>query len=224
MSTLSFLPLQKEPSTHSFSICTIVTRFDEYEEMKRSFEQCGFTGSCEYIVADNSRQNQFDAFTAINQFLREAKGEYIIIVHQDVRCIDPMTRLQEILSNLTLSDDRWAVCGNAGAIGYHQDLRYLVNGGKTVTHENLPARVYSLDENLLIVRRSAHLVVSADLQGFHLYAADLCLIADFLGYRCYVIPFMVNHLSLGNLKDLRLHMDGFLKQYGRKLRGRFIQT
>lgn len=224
MATSSFLSLQKEPPAFLFSICSIITDLEEYGEMKQSFEQCGFTQDCEYLAADNTKQNQFDAYVAINRFLREAKGMYIIIVHQDVRCIDTISNLQEILADLTASDDKWAVCGNAGAMGYHQDVRYIVNGGKIVTHNNLPARVYSLDENLLIVRRTANIVVSSDLHGFHLYAADLCVIADFLGYSCYVIPFMVKHLSLGNLKALDDHMDSFLDQYGRKLRKRFMQT
>jgi hypothetical protein len=220
----SFLSLQKESPAFLFSICSIITNLEEYEEMKRSFEQCGFTQDCEYLAADNTKQNQFDAYVAINRFLREAKGKYIIIVHQDVRCIDTLSKLQEILTDLTRRDDKWAVCGNAGAMGYHQDVRYIVNGGITVTHDNLPSKVYSLDENLLIIRQSAHIVVSSDLHDFHLYAADLCIIADFLGYSCYVIPFMVKHLSLGNLKALDNHIGSFLDQYGRKLRRRFMQT
>lgn len=214
----------KDSSSYLFSICSIITSHDEYGEMKRSFEACGFTQGCEYIFADNTKHNQFDAYTAINRFLGEAKGKYIIVVHQDVRCIDDISRLQEILSDLTLHDDKWAVCGNAGAMGYHQDVRYITNGGKIVTHDNLPAKVFSLDENLLIIRQSANIVVSADLKGFHLYAADLCVIADYLGYSCYVIPFMVKHLSLGNLKELKDQLPVFLDQYGKKLRRRFIQT
>ncbi|HEX2848471.1 MAG TPA: methylmalonyl Co-A mutase-associated GTPase MeaB [Chitinophagaceae bacterium] len=214
---------QKE-TPYLFSICSIITSHDEYGEMRKSFEHCGFTQDCEYIFADNTTYNQFDAYTAINHFLREAKGKYIIIVHQDVRCIDSISRLQKILTDLTLEDDKWAVCGNAGAMGYHRDVRYITNGGKVVTHENLPAKVFSLDENLLVIRQSANIVVSADLKGFHLYAADLCLIADYLGYSCYVIPFMVKHLSLGNLKDLKRQLPEFLDLYGKKLRRRFIQT
>ncbi len=207
-----------------FSVCTIVTNLDEFEEMKTSFEKCGFDQNCEYLVADNTKGNQFDAYTAINHFLKEAKGEFIVIVHQDVRCIDQSAVLTRILQELSVKDPQWAVCGNAGAAGYHLDVRYIVNNGKTITHENLPARVFSLDENLLIIRRSANLVVSSDLHGFHFYAADLCLLADYLGYHCYVIPFMVEHLSLGNLKDLALHKGKFLDKYGYKLRSRFIQT
>jgi hypothetical protein len=224
MATASFLSATPAPAEFRFSVCTIVTSMEEFGEMKTSFEKAGFEHDCEYIIADNTNGNQFDAYHAINRFLKEAKGEFILIVHQDVRCIDHSTTLIRILNDLSVKDPKWAVCGNAGAAGYHQDLRYLVNGGKTITHENLPARVFSLDENLLIIRRSANIVVSPDLTGFHFYAADLCLLADYLGYHCYVIPFMVEHLSLGNLKVLDQHKKFFLDKYGYKLRNRFIQT
>ncbi|MET0464615.1 MAG: hypothetical protein ABW007_15725 [Chitinophagaceae bacterium] len=224
MVTASFLSYSPGPAACRFSICSIVTRVEEFEEMKTSFEKCGFEQDCEYIIADNTKGNRFDAYTAINRFLKEAKGEFILIAHQDVRCIDQAASLLRILEDLSVKDPKWAVCGNAGASGYHRDLRYLVNRDKTITHEHLPARVYSLDENLLIIRRSASIVVSSDLSGFHLYAADLCLLADYLGYHCYVIPFMVEHLSMGNLKDLAHHKDTFLDKYGYKLRNRFIQT
>jgi hypothetical protein len=219
-----FISETPAPAELQFSICSIVSNLAEFEEMKSSFEQCGFDRDCEYLVADNTQGNRFDAYTAITRFLKEAKGEFILIVHQDVRCIDSSAVLKKVLEDLTKTDPRWAVCGNAGAAGYHQDVRYLVNGGKTITHENLPAQVFSMDENLLIIRRSANLVVSSDLSGFHFYATDLCLIADYLGYHCYVIPFMAEHLSLGNLKELESHKTEFLDRYGYKLRSRFIQT
>lgn len=224
MTTSSFLPSEYSPAAFQFSICCIVTRMEEYEDMKKSFEERGFDHCCEYLIADNTQGNQFDAFVAVNRFLKESRGEYIIIVHQDVRCVDMASKLLEILSTLTQQDPAWAVCGNAGAAGYHQDLRFIINGGKIVKHDNLPARVYSLDENFLVIRNHVNIAVSADLRGFHFYATDLCLIADYLGYSVYVIPFMVKHFSLGDLKGIKQQQKEFLERYGRKLRSRFVQT
>ena len=207
-----------------FSIATLVTNYDEYASMKQSFEGCGFTDNCEYLVADNSKENRFDAYTAINRFIRESKGKYLIIVHQDVRCIDNKNHLLKCLDQLTETDSHWAVCGNAGGIGYQQVIRHLHNAGKIITSANLPAKVFSLDENFLLINQSASLAVSNNIKGFHLYGTDLCIIADFLGYSCYVIAFKVNHLSLGNLSDLKNNTDFFIRLYGEKLRSRFIQT
>ncbi len=218
------LSSEPAPSSLLYSICTIVTSLDEYAVMKKSFEDCRFTDGCEYIIADNTQGNSFDAYHAISRFMRESRGKYLVVVHQDVRCIDSKEQLTGCLDKLSALDTRWAVCGNSGAKGYHQDILYINNAGKIVEHANLPTRVHSLDENLLIIRNDTGMTISSDLTGFHLYGTDLCLIADFLGYTSYVIPFMVKHLSHGNLKDLNKHIAQFTAGYGRKLRSRYIQT
>jgi hypothetical protein len=218
------LSLTTEPATYLFSICSIITNKDEYALMRQSFEECGFTDSCEYIVADNTHSNNFNAYQAINRFLLESQGKYLIVVHQDVRCIDNRSQLEKCLNELGQKDNKWAVCGNAGAIGYHQFFHHINNAGRIITNANLPARVSSLDENLLIINKSAPLAISSDLSGFHLYGTDLCIIADFLGYTCYVIPFMVKHLSLGNLKELNKNVAGFIEHYGKKIRSRYVET
>jgi len=192
--------------------------------MKQSFELCGFVDDCEYLVADNTQSNEFDAYQAITRFIRESKGKYLLIVHQDVRCIDMKSQLVKCLDDLSVMDNKWAVCGNAGAIGYHQFVHYINNAGKIIKHTNLPARVNSLDENFLIINKATSVTISSDLSGFHLYGTDLCIIADFLGYNCYVIPFLVKHLSLGNLKELDKHLDQFLYLYGKKIRSRYVET
>jgi len=208
----------------TFSLCSIVNDMEEYKLMKASFETCGFTDECEYLLADNCGGNRFDAYTAIRFFLKQAQGQYIIVVHQDVRCIDNMAQLKQCLETLTALDKTWAVCGNAGCMGYHEDLMHINIAGKIVTSRNLPGKVSSLDENLLIINAAAGVTVSADLSGFHLYGTDICIVAANLGYSTYVIPFMVKHLSFGNLKDLQKHIQLFVNAYGKKLESRFIAT
>ena len=207
-----------------FSICTLVTKWDEYTQMKTSFENAGFTDSCEYMIADNSKSNIFDAYSAIRNFLNNAKGKYVIVVHQDVRCIDSIKQLQDCLEKLTVNDKNWAVCGNAGAKGYHQDIMYINTSGRIDITENLPCKVNSLDENLLIIDADKRITISADIGGFHFYGTDLCNIAYFLGYSCYVIPFMIKHLSSGNLKDMKLFRQPFIGKYAKKLEARYLQT
>ena len=212
------------PKLYEFSLCTISNNPEEYEEMKNSFELCGFNANCEYLLADNSKGNLFNAYEAIRRFLLESNAEYILIVHQDVRCVDDKEYLVKCLNHLSDIDPNWAVCGNGGAIGYHQGIMYIDNNGVTIKSRNLPAKVTSLDENFLIIKASSNITVSNNFSDFHLYGTDLCLIADILGYNCYVIPFMVKHLSHGNQEQLLKHVNGFVKSYGRKLRSRYIQT
>lgn len=207
-----------------FSICTLVNNLQEYELMRSSFAQCGFTDSCEYIYYDNSHANVVDAYQAISGFLRQAKGRYIIAVHQDVRCVDSIQHLQACLQHLTQLDSKWAVCGNAGCNNYHEQVRYLDNAGKVMQDKDLPRKVKSLDENLLIINRAAHISISGDLSGYHFYGTDLCIIADFLGYTSYVIPFMVQHLSMGGSRGFWEAVATFKDGYGHKLRNRYIET
>ncbi len=76
---------QQETFEYGFSICTLVTRLPQYQEMRESFIGAGFTtDTCEYLYADNTTQTTFDAYTGLNRFLREAKGKYIILCHQDI--------------------------------------------------------------------------------------------------------------------------------------------
>lgn len=208
----------------AFSVCSIIDNNDEYQLMKESFVQQGFDETCEYLVADNISSNKFNAYQAIRRFLQDAKGEYIIIVHQDVRCNDSLEKLNSIVKSLNQKDSNWAICGNAGASGYKQMYFHINNNGDIKKSSNLPARVYSLDENLLIIKNAANLSISADLQDFHLYGTDLCIIADFLGYTCYVVNFMVTHYSKGNLVQLENQIPAFIDTYAKKLRERFVQT
>ncbi|MCY7292369.1 MAG: hypothetical protein LH615_09330 [Ferruginibacter sp.] len=207
-----------------FSICTIVSDLDEYALMKNSFENAGFTNDCEYIIADNTQGNIFDGYSAIRRFLQEAKATYTIIVHQDVRCEDNIGVLKSCLQLLNEKDENWAVCGNAGGIDYRQVIFHLNNNGDVRKTPGLPLKVNTLDENLLIIKTNALLTVSADVKTFHFYATDICIIADLLGYTAYVIPFMVQHLSKGNLTDMEQKKPFFIEKYGYKLRARFIQT
>ena len=223
---MSTKQIEKEHLSYSFlfSICSIVTDMREYDEMRQSFEACGFTGNSEYLIADNTTGTKFSAYEAIATFIKRSSAQYLILVHQDVRCIDDNERLIDCLKNLTRIDNKWAICGNAGSMGYHEKRFYLENAGNQIITQGLPAEVTSLDENLLIINRDTNLTLSADFTGFHLYGTDLCLVADFLGYKSYVIPFMVKHLSLGNMEELKAYKKNFIRQYGKKLRGRFIET
>jgi hypothetical protein len=218
--------LQKDATYHTldFTICTIVNDMAEYEIMKKTFVDNGFTDKCEYIIADNCNGNQFDAYQAISHFLKIAKGEYLIIVHQDVRVLDNKETLNNCLRTLDEKDEKWAICGNAGGEDYKKLFYSIDNNGDVRKSDNLPQQVFSLDENLLIIDTKKQLSISADIKGFHFYGTDLCIIADFLGYTSYVIPFMVQHLSSGNLADMELYKPSFIKLYGHKLRARFIQT
>ena len=88
-----------------------------------------------------------------------------------------------------------------------------------------PARVVSLDENFIVVRRATRLGFSNDLAGFHFYGADISLMADIAGYGAYVVDFHLDHLSGGSTGPSFTEMeDAFRAKWSRALRPRWIQT
>lgn len=210
-----------------YSICTLVTSETEYAEMIHSFERAGFSNlNAEYLYADNTKENSFDAYEAYRKFSRIAKGKFIIYCHQDVLAIDTISVLDDKIYELEKLDHHWAIAGNAGASTIRSYYKYFVNNDdeKEVVGE-FPAKVTSLDENFLVIKRDAGLSTSGDLHGYHFYGTDLCINADILGYNCYVIKYLVKHKSWGNKDEaFWASRDLFISKYTRALRSRMIQT
>jgi hypothetical protein len=211
-----------------FSICTLVTDHAQYAEMVRSFRAGGFDGpDCEYLYLDNSERNAFDAFKGGNIFLREAAGDFIILCHQDLLLLDDhRDALEARMAELDRLDPDWALCGNAGGTAAGQRvIRISDPHGADQAWGSFPARATALDENFIVVRRDANLAFSHDLSGFHLYGADLCIVADVLGRTAWVVDFHLQHKSPGRA-DASFHAsEGALQdKYRRAFRSRSITT
>lgn len=211
-----------------FSVCTLMTNPAQYSEMMKSFRNHGFdTEDCEFLYLDNSTANRWDAFGGLNLFLNTARGRYVILCHQDIRLhTDGINELEMALSTLELHDPRWAVAGNAGGTRPgNLAIRITDPHGADIKRGPFPAQVTALDENFLVVRRSANLALSGDIHGFHLYGADLCMIASILGYTAYVVDFHLTHLSPGHI-DEGFHRLACttIQKYGSTCRSRWIVT
>jgi hypothetical protein len=211
-----------------FSICTLVTRHGEYAEMVESFVSHGFVpADCEFFYIDNSESNRFDAFQGYNLFLSGARGDFIILCHQDILLLeDGRAELEQRLNELTAHDPEWALCGNAGGISFTRlAIRISDPYGENQFAGPLPARATALDENFIVIRREANLALSHDLSGFHFYGADLCIIADFLGRSAYVIDFHLRHKSAGK-RDASFYSQrkDIARKYQRAYRLRWIVT
>lgn len=227
----------KVASTVRYSVCTLVNKLDQYEELQQSFQHAGFqAGTCEYLFIDNSQRNQCDAFEAMNLFLREAAGEFIILCHQDVRLHDhQLADLDRAIENVTRRDPNWAVLGNAGGVAPGQlAIRITDPKGTDTAWGPFPARVDAIDENFMVVKRSANLGLSRDLEGFHFYGTDLCIVADILGYSCWVIDFHLHHIG-GESTKQGSQRSGFhssypivrqslINKYQRAFRPRWLQN
>lgn len=186
----------------AFSICTLVTDHAAYAAMRSGFHDAGFTDpGSEYLYLDNSAGNRWDAFAGIPVLLAAARGRYVILCHQDVRLLaDGAAVLAQRLAELDRIGPCWAIAGNAGRTaegGWR--IRISDPHGEDQALGPLPARVVSLDENFLVLRRDAPIGLSRDLAGFHLYGTDLCLQAGLAGRSAWVIDFHLRHLSAGSV-------------------------
>jgi hypothetical protein len=216
------------PADPAFSFCCLVTKWEQYEVSRAAFLEGGFGDEdCEYLVIDNSDGNVADAYQGTNAFLQAARGALVVLHHQDVRLLEQgREELQQRLDALGALDPDWALCGNAGAAPGGQTVLHLSHpvNDRHVEGGPFPARVMSLDENFIVVRRDANLAVSHDLHGFHHYGVDLCLIAELLGWHAYVVDFLLRHDSPGTMDDVYVRSrQAIAAKYRTAFRSRWIE-
>lgn len=212
-----------------FSICTLVTKTDEYEIMLNTFKEKGFTNeNSEFLFIDNSTSNNYDGYTGLNNFLSQSKGKYIIVCHQDIRLdFDGLDELNTCINEIEKIDSNWAVLGNAGGTNNFSKFHIRITDphGSNKRTSEFPAIVDSLDENFLVVKNDLNIGLSRNLEGFHFYGTDICLQAKFRGYNAYVIDFHLTHLSKGKLdKNFEKCKNKLIKKYELAFKAKFIQT
>jgi hypothetical protein len=197
--------------------------------MRDSCINAGFdTVNCEYLVIDNTSGNQYDAYRGIKYFIQNSEAAYIIICHQDVLFqYDGIEQLLDTINELHTLDPNWAIAGNAGGDDRYDrhHIRITDPHGSDVSNTTFPKQVSSLDENFILLRNGTGISTSNDLDGFHLYATDLCLNAIYNGYTCYVVDFHIHHLS-GGCRDNAFYncRDALVTKNSRFQKGKFVKT
>ena len=198
--------------------------------MAASFVRAGFSpDDTEFLFSDNTGGNQLDAYRGYNLFLQTARGEFIVLCHQDI-LLDHDRReiLEQRIRELDALDPAWALLGNAGCtqrFGLPITAIKISHPSGPETIGTFPTRVESLDENFIVVKRSANLALSHDLSGFHFYGTDLCRLAKILGCTAYAVDFHLLHKSLGKYDDSFFQSRAQLvKKYRQALQGGQIFT
>lgn len=130
------------------------------------------------------------AAAAYNEALRRCVNDLVVFLHQDVFLPEPwIEQLADAIEKLNVIDPSWGVLG---CYGITQDGRYrgyLYSSAQAIHGRpfDQPCEVQTLDEIMLIVRRSSGLRFDPELPHFHLYGTDLCLAAAQRGMKSYAV-------------------------------------
>jgi len=222
----------RDESDLVFSVCSLVRDQAQYDRLLESFAAHGFTAeNSEFLAADNRKGNQFDGFDWHKHMWPKVRGRYVIFCHEDVELVDcGYDDLVARIEALDAADPQWLVAGVAGSPW--RPLNHSVTAqalhisdifGTDRRLGSVPARVESLDECFIVMRRLKPVLNSYDMAGFHYYGADLCLQAEFLGGRSYAIDFHLLHKGKARA-DESFHQirNQFRAKYRRYFPGRIF--
>jgi Glycosyltransferase like family len=142
-----------------------------------------------------------NAANAYNAAIDKANTDVLVFAHQDVYLPEGwIAAVQKALGILSKNDPEWAVLGVWGIQHSGSGAGHLYCAG-LMKRLGEPfdgvKEVASLDEVILIVRKSSGLRFDERLSGFHLYGTDICLGAKQIGKKCYAISAFCVHNTNG---------------------------
>lgn len=142
------------------------------------------------------QQHFASAARAYNDAIDKSPNDLIIFCHQDIY-LPPqwVSDVQRALDFLKEHDPAWGVLGCAGITGAGRMWGRVYSSGLGTIGQmpESPAPVQTLDEIVLILRKSSGLRFDEALPHFHLYGADICLRAAQSGKASYAIPAFCIH-------------------------------
>jgi len=143
------------------------------------------------------REGYESAGRAYQSALAQGKNEWVVFVHQDVFIPEGWERkLLHAIRSLESVDRAWAVIGLYGVTSNGDHVGHLwCSHCNTVlgTHFSAPKPVFSIDELLIVVKRSSGVAFDEELPGYHLYGTDIVQCALQRGRGAYVACAPVIH-------------------------------
>jgi hypothetical protein len=136
------------------------------------------------------------AASAYNDAIDRSENDLIVFCHQDVIFPEPwLAQLEKALQYLESADPNWGVLGCYGETRDHRARGYIYSCGlgKMGRSFEHPAQVQTLDEVVLIIRKSSGLRFDEALPHFHLYGADICMAAERRSLKSYAVPAFCIH-------------------------------
>jgi len=135
------------------------------------------------------KRNCTSASHAYNSVIDEADNDIIIFAHQDIYLPETwLGDLNRCLTFLGVADPNWGVLGCFGSTrDAHGGLGrvYTTGIGQLGRRLTRPEPIETLDEAILIIRKSSGLRFDPELPHFHLYGTDICMAARHRGMANY---------------------------------------
>jgi len=174
------------------SMSFVVVRFSNEYEHNFLASPCATRVDNQIVAIQNIGGLRYPCLgAALNAGLDQAIHEVIVVVHEDVYLeVEWQAKLNAVLNALETSDPQWGVLGAAGLdctgrlVGHFRDPHGSIN---SFSGNDLYACVQTLDEQLMIVRKSSGLRFDASIPGIHGLGSDLLFDARDKGLNCYVV-------------------------------------
>ena len=180
------------PSPAALSLSFVVVRFSGDYEHNFAVSRCVSDPHNDVVVVENVGNLNFSHLgEALNYGLEQAVHDIVVVLHEDVFLHPNWQRdLGLALRDLNEVDPDWAILGCAGlsaegtVVGHYEDPHGYVNTFGSGQRFQL---AHSLDEHLLILRKSRRWRFDPDLPGIHGLGSDLILSAAEDGRHAYVV-------------------------------------
>ncbi len=187
-----------------FSIICVYNNKNMFEDVLQASIHQQIYSDYELIEVD-SNQHQFkSASEALNFGAKDAKGEFLVFVHQDV-CLEDINFLNKLADYC--SSYTFGIAGVAGLKGSKNEIvtySNIVHGEEkhsaAKNSVDKPMDVDCIDECLMIIPNSIFKRCHFSNLGrtWHLYGADYSLKMKSNGYNVCILPLSLWHLSEGN--------------------------
>jgi hypothetical protein len=142
------------------------------------------------------------AAKAYNDAIDRSVNDLIVFCHQDIFLPEAwLSDLERALSCLEADDPQWGVLGCFGETLNDRGRGHVYSSGNGIMGRPFerPTPIQTLDEIVLILRKSSGLRFDESLPHFHLYGTDICLRAAKKGMKNYAISAFCIHNTCQNL-------------------------
>ena len=145
------------------------------------------------------KRNYSSISLAYNAGISEAEHDIMVFIHQDVFLPEKWDdKLLFTIKDMESRNVRWGVLGVYGVTGENNDAGYVYSNGlqRLLGKSGQSEEVRTLDEVVLVLRKSSGLMFDVLLPHFHLYGTDICLEAKEKNLKNFAINNYCIHNSL----------------------------